>query len=150
MSGHSSYERLLRLGKEQGGLTAHDLERVLPIDRMSMDELSDVLARLEDAGIPVEIDPALLSPASRNPALGSLDTLTTLPQHTEPRAQDPVTPAKPDIRPSRPQSPAAPSPIISVYHAYIRDKTVWVAVMVALGAILLVALFLIIKPWNFL
>ena len=61
-----------------------------------------------------------------------------------------VTPAKPDSRPSRPQSPAAPSPIISVYHAYIRDKTVWVAVVVAVGAILLVALFLIIKPWNFL
>jgi len=154
MSGHSSYERLLELGREQGGLTAQDLQRVLPIDQMSMDEISDVLARLDDAGITIEIDPALLSPASRNPALGRLNTSTPLPKHTEARAQDPVTPAKPDTGPysgpSRPQPPAVPAPIIGAYHAYTRDKAVWVAVTVALGAILLVALLLITKPWNFL
>lgn len=142
MSGHSSYERLLELGREQGRLTAHDLQRVLPIGRMSMDELSEVLARLEDAGIPVEIDPALFSRAPRNPALGSLNTSTTLRQHTEARVRAPVTPAKADSRSSRPQPPAAPLPIIGAYYAYTRDKTVWLAVAVALGAILLVALLL--------
>jgi hypothetical protein len=154
MSGHSSYERLLELGREQGGLTAQDLQRVLPIDQMSMDEISDVLARLDDAGITIEIDPALLSPAPRNPVLGRLNTSPPLPKPTKAQAQAPVTPAKPDTGPysgpSRPQPPAASAPIIGAYHAYTRDKAVWVAVTVALGAILLVALLLITKPWNFL
>ena len=99
MAGHSSYERLLELGREQGGLTGHDLQRVLPIDRMSMDELSEVLARLEDAGITVEIDPALFSRAPRNPVLGRLNTSTPLRQHTKARVQAPVTPAKADTGP---------------------------------------------------
>ncbi len=120
-----------------------------------MDEISDVLARLDDAGIPVEIYPALLSPASRNPAFGRLNTSTTLPKHTEARARDPVAPpakpvSEPYSGPSRSQPQAAPAPIIVAYHAYTRDKAVWLAVSVALGAILSVALLLITKHWNFL
>jgi hypothetical protein len=57
-------ERLQELGKQQGGLTPNDLHQVLDVDRLSTDELSDMLVRLEQAGVSVEIDPALLAPAS--------------------------------------------------------------------------------------
>ena len=59
------FQRLLELGKQQGGLTPNDLHQVLDVERLSTDELSDMLVRLEQAGVSVEIDPALLAPASR-------------------------------------------------------------------------------------
>jgi len=60
----STYERLLQLGKQQGGLTTDDLQRVLDVERLSMDEVSEMLLRLEDAGVSVEIEPAILRPRS--------------------------------------------------------------------------------------
>ena len=59
------FHRLMELGKQQGGLTPNDLHQVLDVERLSTDELSDMLVRLEQAGVSVEIDPALLAPASR-------------------------------------------------------------------------------------
>src|SRR6188472_2081219 len=64
MSADQSFARLLQLGKQQGGLTPHDLQQVLDVERLSTDELSDMLVRLDQAGVSVEIDPALLAPAS--------------------------------------------------------------------------------------
>jgi len=45
-------------------LTPHDLQQVLDIERLSTVELSDMLVRLDQAGVSVEINPALLVPAS--------------------------------------------------------------------------------------
>src|ERR671912_1156990 len=64
MPADQSFARLLQLGKQQGGLTPHDLQQVLDIELLSTDELSDMLVRLDQAGVSVEIDPALLAPAS--------------------------------------------------------------------------------------
>ena len=64
MPADQSFARLLQLGKQQGGLTPHDLQQVLDVERLSTDELSDMLVRLDQAGVSVEIDPALLAPAS--------------------------------------------------------------------------------------
>ena len=64
MPADQSFARLLQLGKQQGGLTPHDLQQVLDLERLSTDELSDMLVRLDQAGVSVEIDPALLAPAS--------------------------------------------------------------------------------------
>jgi hypothetical protein len=65
------FERLLQLGKQQGGLTPHDLQQVLDVERLSTDELSDMLVGLDQAGVSVEIDPALLASASGCAGLAS-------------------------------------------------------------------------------
>jgi hypothetical protein len=64
MPADQSFARLLQLGKQQGGLTPHDLQQVLNVELLSTDELSDMLVRLDQAGVSVEIDSALLAPAS--------------------------------------------------------------------------------------
>ena len=63
MPADPGFERLLQLGKQQGGLTPHDLQQVLDLERVRPDELSDMLERLDQAGVSVEIDPALLASA---------------------------------------------------------------------------------------
>lgn len=50
----------MEMGRQRGGLDIDDIRRALPVDTMSIEELSDVLAHLEEAGIPVEIDSVLL------------------------------------------------------------------------------------------
>jgi hypothetical protein len=139
MSRDASYRRLLELGKQQGGLTAEDLRQALPIDQMSMDEISRVLVRLEDAGIPVEIDQALFSPGHRNSGPGDP---VRLPKHTEAVVQRPVSPIEPHGTPPGSHSPGVLSPIILAHRGYPRDKLVWAAVAGALVALLLVAFFL--------
>jgi hypothetical protein len=52
---------LMGLGRQRGVLDIDDIRQVLQVDTISMDDLADAVARLEDAGISVEIDPALLA-----------------------------------------------------------------------------------------
>lgn len=59
-------DRLIETGRQQGGLEVNDIRRALPVDTMSAEELAEVLARVEEAGISVEIDSALLTPRHRN------------------------------------------------------------------------------------
>lgn len=54
-------DRLIDTGRQRGGLEIDDIRQALPIDTMSIEEISNVLVRLEEAGIPVEIDPAMLT-----------------------------------------------------------------------------------------
>ena len=56
----TALEYLMRLGRQRGALDIDDIRQVLQVDTMSMEDLVDAVARLEDAGISVEIDPALL------------------------------------------------------------------------------------------
>jgi hypothetical protein len=53
------------LGRRRGGLEIDDIRQALPVDTMTAEELADVLARLEEAGISVEIDPVMLTPRHR-------------------------------------------------------------------------------------
>lgn len=57
----TAVDRLMQLGQQRGGLQIDDIREALPVDTMTTAELSNVLARLEEAGISVDIDPALLS-----------------------------------------------------------------------------------------
>jgi hypothetical protein len=57
----TALEYLMRLGRQRGALDIDDIRQVLQVDTMSMEDLADAVARLEDAGVPVEIDPALLA-----------------------------------------------------------------------------------------
>ena len=57
----TALEHLMRLGRQRGALDIDDIRQVLQVDTMSMEDLADAVVRLEDAGISVEIDPALLT-----------------------------------------------------------------------------------------
>ncbi|WP_029007745.1 hypothetical protein [Azospirillum halopraeferens] len=52
--------RLEDVGRRQGRISAEDLGRILPVDRMSPGDIARVVERLESAGIDVDVDPALL------------------------------------------------------------------------------------------
>jgi hypothetical protein len=53
---------LISLARRRGSLSMEDLRRALPVDSMTVEELSHVLARLDQAGFDLDIDPTLLSP----------------------------------------------------------------------------------------
>ena len=61
----TAVDRLMQLGRRRGGLEIDDIRQALPIDTMTIEELADVVARLEEAGISVEIDAGLLTPHHR-------------------------------------------------------------------------------------
>jgi hypothetical protein len=65
----TAVDRLIQLGRRRGGLEIDDIRQALPIDSMTIEELADVTARLEEAGISVEIDARLLAPHHQKMAL---------------------------------------------------------------------------------
>lgn len=70
---------LLELGRNQGGrVSLEQVERFLAVDEMTTGAVADVLVRLEDAGIEVAIDDALL-----RPGVGEPFEPVTLPEQAE-------------------------------------------------------------------
>jgi len=135
----STYERLLQLGKQQGGLTTEDLQRVLDLERLSMDEVSEMLLRLEDAGVSVEIEPAILRPRSGSAGTNQQAHISLLEAGEPPLPQANRASSDPGSGPETAEgSPTVPHR----QFAFQGDKTVWIAVTVALGGILLLALLL--------
>ena len=63
-----AFDSLVQAGKPVGSLRISDLGRVLPVETMTVDEITEVVARLERAGIPVEIDAELEVPYHRKAA----------------------------------------------------------------------------------
>jgi Sigma-70 factor, region 1.1 len=61
----TAVDRLIQLGRRRGGLQIDDIRQALPVDTMTIEELADVVARLEEAGIAVEIDAGMLTPHHR-------------------------------------------------------------------------------------
>jgi hypothetical protein len=68
MSPQDAFDRLVQLGMRAGSLKVSDLARVLPVETMTVDEITEVVARLEGAGISVEIDGELKAPSRRKAA----------------------------------------------------------------------------------
>jgi hypothetical protein len=62
-----AFERLLQLGRERGRLQLEDVKQILPVDSIPVEELANILVRLEQAGIAVELDDDLLVP--RHPGI---------------------------------------------------------------------------------
>ena len=88
----TAVDRLMQLGRWQGGLEIEDIRQALPIDTMTIEELTDVVARLEEAGISVEIDADLLTAHHRKIALPEVRSTP------EPSQQDGrTTPAHPSL-----------------------------------------------------
>jgi len=141
MPADQSFARLLQLGKQQGGLTPHDLQQVLDVERLSTDELSDMLVRLDQAGVSVEIDPALLAPAPGRAGLtrrpdNDLLEVCEMPFRVPSEAPGQSSPE---------QSETAPT-VIQNQPGYLRDKAVSTAVAIALGIIVLLALLIAKTP----
>jgi hypothetical protein len=55
-------ERLKEIGQQRGHVTLDQIKSVLPIEQMSGEEVGVAMARLESAGIDVQIDPEFLRP----------------------------------------------------------------------------------------
>jgi Sigma-70 factor, region 1.1 len=51
---------LISLARRRGSLTMEDLRKALPVDSMTVVDLSHALTRLDQAGFDLEIDPTLL------------------------------------------------------------------------------------------
>ena len=73
----------MEVGRQRGGLDINDIRRTLPVDAMSIEELADVLARLEEAGISVKIEPTLLTPRHRKMLPHEVRPATPPSGHTE-------------------------------------------------------------------
>jgi|SRR4051812_29093830 len=80
----TAVDRLVQLGKQRGGLEIDDIRQALPINTMTIEELVDVLARLEESGISVEVDSSLLTPPHRKMALPEVNS-TPEPSHRSER-----------------------------------------------------------------
>jgi hypothetical protein len=62
-------ERVLAIGRKRGSLTVAELNRLLPVERMAPEEIARVIARIEEAGIAVEVDDEeLTKPAPGQPS----------------------------------------------------------------------------------
>ncbi len=63
---NGSLAKIVELGRPQGVLSTEDLQNVLPIDRMSDEDLARTIAYLEEEGIEIALDPDLLTVAPRS------------------------------------------------------------------------------------
>lgn len=66
----AALNELIDRARRQGTVSLEDIQKVLPIDSMTMEEISYVLTRLDQAGFDLEIDPALLSTEGRPASKG--------------------------------------------------------------------------------
>lgn len=73
----------MEMGRQRDGLDVDDIRRALPVDAMSIEELADVLARVEEAGISVEIESTLLTPRHRKMMPHDAQPVTKPSGHTE-------------------------------------------------------------------
>ena len=79
----TAIDRLMQLGRRRGGLEIDDIRQALPVDTMTVEELADVMARLEEAGISAEIDTGLLTPHHRKMALPKVKFTPEPSRHSE-------------------------------------------------------------------
>jgi hypothetical protein len=138
----AALERLMALGRRRGHLTTGDLESELPVGGMEPDEIALVIVHLEEAGIPVDVDAALLAGERRPAALPPDDAGLVLPN---PPVEAPPTlfaGAEGAAAPVRP-APDAATP------ASGRWSYAHLAVAIAGAAVLLLlAAFLALSPWG--
>ena len=79
----TAVDRLMQLGRRRGGLHIDDIRQVLPVDTMTIEELADVVSRLEEAGIAFEIDAGMLTPHHRKMTLPEVNPTPEPTRHSE-------------------------------------------------------------------
>ena len=60
-------DRLTEIGRQRGRVTIEDIRTIVPLDALSVTELAQILARLEEAGVTIDIDPQLLASDGKMP-----------------------------------------------------------------------------------
>lgn len=133
----AAIDELTAIGRRQGRLGLDDVKRVLPVDRMSAEELAEAMARLEDAGIEVDLDPALLRP--RYDAAPPPPAVAAAPAEPAP-ASPPRRPAGGGAATTRPSGPVHVYPAEPAARA---SRGPVPADMIVLGVVLAVCVVLI-------
>lgn len=64
--GDATLLELINLARQRGGISMEDLQKALPLENMSVEEISHIVNRLDEAGFDVEMDPNLLSPKRKS------------------------------------------------------------------------------------
>jgi hypothetical protein len=60
-------DNLIEIARLRGRVSTDDIRHAVPIDEMDAADIADIIVRLEDAGVSVDIDPSLLSPKHHTP-----------------------------------------------------------------------------------
>lgn len=132
---HDKIELLRQRASRQGSVTIGDLREILPIEQMSADELALVVLELEDAGVPIEVDEALMGSSRRRTPTAQQAPLINLPgAQGAMRNDEPMRAAVPGL------SPDAYRPSEPIYRATPEQAGAWKFVaaagaLIALGAI---------------
>jgi hypothetical protein len=103
---------LVSLARRSGGLTMEDIRRALPVDSMTEEEIAHVIARLDEAGFDIEVDPILLLPDNQiavhsvTPAAKRDETTEvseTMPQGRQEQARLPASVDSPVLKSHMPR-----------------------------------------------
>jgi hypothetical protein len=133
----NSLERLIALGRRNGGLTNQDLAEALPVNDMSAEDIALVVVHLEEAGISVDLDETLMSPhgvRSTQPAQGA--QVVSFPERAEPS----TIPLKAELS----RSPAQRTAGLQTPGARAMRPAHW-AVLASLFVLLLIGLFVLVR-----
>lgn len=131
----AALERLMVLGRRRGHLTIGDLESELPVHAMASDEIALVIVHLEEAGIPVEVDAALLTGAPRPAPLRPEEPSIVLPD------RDASAPPLSLAADATGAAPVRPVPAQVTEGAATKGTTHWA---VAIGGLLAIAVLVVI------
>ena len=97
---HEKIELLRQRASRQGAVTTGDLREILPIEQMSADELALVVLELEDAGVPIEVDEALMgSSRRRTPTAQQIPVINLPGAQGASRSVDPMQASAPGLSP---------------------------------------------------
>lgn len=55
----AALDELVSLARQRGGISMEDVRKALPIDSMTVEDIARIVARLDEAGFDLEIDPGL-------------------------------------------------------------------------------------------
>jgi len=133
-------DRLIALGRRRGSLTVDDLDKNLALETLSRSQLADILKAIENAGVSVEIDPALMT---ERPGHERRDVVRSSPASAEesiPVNREKLASLDSSIR--RLKRQAAATSHLPHQH---RGGTVFLAAAVLTCILLLVALWLLDK-----
>ncbi len=125
-------DRLTRIAGGRGSLSADQLRQAVPVEAMSIEEIASLIAALEERGVSVEVDPALMSP--RHPLS---------PEARAAAAARPVAESPPRAAPNRASAQtAAPASSLPPRQPRSAGPPSWRAAAVALVALVVVAVVL--------
>jgi hypothetical protein len=129
---------IIGLARQRGSVTMEDLRKALPVNSMTEEELAHVLARLDEAGFDVEINPTLVlagdKKAVQYPAPGAKRAAAEPPKpKPEERRQPtglPASSGEPTLK-NRDQPRAGSSTAASIYPWLIAFAIILVVVFIA-------------------